>query len=280
MCRINKYCFQQIIIYGGVRMKIAIIGGTGVNDSSFMENQEKLEVDTTYGPISLIKGRRGNNEIFFLERHTAFHKLTPSMVNYKGNITALRKLNIDYVIATAAVGGIQNCNVGDFVIIDQFIDFTKNRSYTFYDGDRDGVVHIDMSEPYCPTIRKMLIDAFNACNAPLVTKGTYVCTEGPRFETPAEIKAFKLLGGDIVGMTNVPEVILARESELCYATVALVTNYAAGISKYALTQKEVSENMEHMSGKLNEALKYLIDNARLDKICSCGKALGEINTLK
>lgn len=261
-------------------MRIAVIGGTGVYDSSFMDSQEKLEVETSYGPISLLKGRRGKNEIFFLERHSADHKLTPSRVNYKGNITALKQLKIDYIIATAAVGGIQNCNVGDFVIVDQFMDFTKNRSYTFYDGDRDGVVHIDMSEPYCPTIREMLIDAFSACNAPIIPKGTYVCTEGPRFETPAEIKAFKLLGGDVVGMTNVPEVILARESELCYAAVALVTNYAAGISKNALTHKEVSENMKCMSGKLNEALKYLIDNASCDKRCSCGTALGEINTLK
>ncbi|WP_027623259.1 S-methyl-5'-thioinosine phosphorylase [Clostridium lundense] len=261
-------------------MKIAIIGGTGVCNSFFMDKNENIELNTPYGKVQLTKGYRGDKEIFFLERHSKGHKLIPSKVNYKGNIYALKSLNVDYIISTAAVGGINNCNVGDFIILNDFIDFTKNRSCTFFDDVDSGVVHVDMTEPYCKTLRAMLIEAFQYAKAPLVKNGTYVCTEGPRFETPAEISMYKKLGADVVGMTNVPEVILARESSLCYATVALVTNYASGISKTNLTHKEVSENMLKMINTLTNAFSYLIDHATIDKLCTCNHALDELNTLK
>lgn len=261
-------------------MKIAVIGGTGVYDSSFIHDSKKISVETPYGNIPMIKGNRAENEVFFLERHAANHKLTPSKVNYKGNIYALKSLGVDYIIGTAAVGGIQNCSVGDFVILDQFIDFTKNRSCTFFEDENSGVVHVDMTNPYCATVRSMLIESFKASSANIISSGTYVCTEGPRFETPAEIKMYKLLGADVVGMTNVPEVILARESALCYAAVALVTNYAAGISTSMLTHSEVSENMKLMSDKLKQSLEYLIDHPALKRHCHCNEALAEINTLK
>lgn len=261
-------------------MKIGIIGGTGVYDNSFIDNARQITVETAYGSIDLTKGTRKNKEVYFLERHSKGHKLIPSMVNYKGNITALKQLGVDYIISTAAVGGINNCKVGDFVIIDQFIDFTKNRSCTFFDEPEKGVVHVDMTNPYCKTLRDFIIKGFKKCNAPLVEKGTYVCTEGPRFETPAEISMYKLLGADVVGMTNVPEVILAKESAICYATIGLVTNYSAGISKTPLTNKEVNENMSKLSSTLKEALKVIIDSLTLDKICDCNNSLKELNTLK
>lgn len=261
-------------------MKIAVIGGTGVNKSSFMENPEVIKVKTPYGEIEVTKGMRKGKELFFLQRHSKGHTLIPSKVNYKGNIYALKMLNADYIIATAAVGAINNCHTGDFVLIDQFIDFTKNRSCTYFDEGNKGVVHVDMSEPYCPTVREMLKKSFEKLKIDYVPKGTYVCTEGPRFETPAEIQMYKMLGGDVVGMTNVPEVILARESALCYATIALVTNYAAGISKKVLTHKEVNKVMADMGEKLNAVLADFIDNANLNKICSCKDALKELNSLK
>lgn len=261
-------------------MKIGIIGGTGVCDSSFINNCEKINVTTPYGDISLIKGDRNNKTIFFLERHSSGHKLIPSKVNYKGNIYALKKLGVDFIISTAAVGGISNCKVGDFVILDQFIDFTKNRSCSFFDEEDKGVVHIDMTEPYCENIRNMLIAAFEKISSNIVSSGTYVCTEGPRFETPAEINMYKIIGGTVVGMTNVPEVVLAREIGICYATIALVTNYAAGISKVKLTHKEVSDAMLKMSFKLKEALMYLIDNTPDNyHHCTCMESLRELNSL-
>lgn len=261
-------------------MKFAIIGGTGVYDSSFIYNSEKINTTTPYGNIELLKGKRGEHEIYFLERHTAGHKIIPSKVNYKGNIYALKSFDVDYVIATAAVGGIQKCAVGDFVVINQFIDFTKNRSCTFFDNEDSGVLHVDMTDPYCETIRTMLLDSFRSANIKCIDSGTYVCTEGPRFETPAEIKMYKMMGADVVGMTNVPEVILARESSLCYTAVALVTNYAAGISKNPLTQNEVMNNMGLMVDKLKVVLEYLIDHASAHRICTCRSSLNELNTLK
>lgn len=261
-------------------MKIGIIGGTGVNKSSFIENVENINVETPYGIVELVSGHRNDTEIFFLERHSKCHKLTPSRVNYRANIYAMKLLNIDYIISTAAVGAINSCNTGDFVLINDFIDFTKNRTYTFFDSDDNGVVHVDMSNPYCETIRKMLGDSFKVLGIPYIPKGTYICTEGPRFETPAEIQMYKLLGGNVVGMTNVPEVILARECALCYATIALVTNFAAGISNSELTHKEVSETMIAMSDKLEKVLINFIDNVSQNKICSCNDALKELNTLK
>lgn len=261
-------------------MKIAIIGGTGVYDSSFIKDCSDISVNTPYGVINLTKGKINDNEVYFMERHSKGHKIIPSNVNYKGNISALKILGIDFTIATAAVGGINNCNVGDFVILDQFIDFTKNRSCTFFDEENSGLVHVDMSEPYCSTIRTKIIEAFNKTGTSVIEKGTYVCTEGPRFETPAEINMYRILGADVVGMTNVPEVVLAREATLCYATIALVTNNAAGISNNPLTTKEVNENMAIMSDKLKNALLYFIKNISLKRNCSCRSSLDELNTIK
>jgi len=258
-------------------MKFAIIGGTGVTDSSFVENLESMSVDTPFGSVELMKAERGSNEIIFLERHTKGHKLTPSQVNYKGNIYALKKLGVEFVVATTAVGGVQNCKVGDFVILDQFIDFTKNRELTYFGERGSGVVHMDMTEPYCSTLRDALAKSMEKCGARYVNKGTYVCTEGPRFETPAEIKMIKILGGDVVGMTNVPEVVLARELGLHYATISLVTNYAAGISKTALSHKEVLECMDEMAGTMRSVLLDLIDNGKFEIICDCKHSLDELN---
>lgn len=260
-------------------MKFAIIGGTGVTDSSFAENLQSMTVDTPFGIVEVMKGQRGAHEIIFLERHTKGHKLTPSHVNYKGNIYALKSLEVDFVVATTAVGGVQNCKVGDFMILDQFIDFTKSRELTYFGEKGSGVVHMDMSEPYCSTLRKALAESMERCGAKYVNKGTYVCTEGPRFETPAEINMFKILGGDVVGMTNVPEVVLAREMGLHYATISLITNYAAGISETPLSHKEVLECMDEMAGMLRSVLLDLIDNAELDIICSCKHSLDELNML-
>ncbi|WP_410506351.1 S-methyl-5'-thioadenosine phosphorylase [Haloimpatiens sp. FM7315] len=262
-------------------MKIAIIGGTGVYDSSILDEASEITVDTKYGHISLIKGTRNKNEVFFLQRHGKNHKLIPSKVNYKGNIMALKNLGVDLIISTAAVGGINHCSPLDFVILDQFIDFTKNRSASFFDEENSGVLHVDMTEPYCKNVRKQLINSFKNVDVTPIEKGTYVCTEGPRFETPAEIQMYKILGGDVVGMTNVPEVVLAREASICYATIALVTNYASGISENQLTHKEVGENMLKMSKTLKMALEDFLDTISYDYTkCSCRNSQREINSLK
>jgi 5'-methylthioadenosine phosphorylase len=169
--------------------------------------------------------------------------------------------------------------MGSFVVIDQFLDFTKCRPGTFFEGE-NGLVHIDMTEPYCPEIRKSLIEGCERLNIKHFNSGVYVCTEGPRFENKAEINMFRILGGDVVGMTNFPEVVLAREVNLCYAAVGMVTNYCTGISDSPLTHKEVIDNMNLMSRNIRELLLLCIGNIPEIRKCECKNATKELGSLK
>ena len=154
---------------------------------------------------------------------------------------------------------------GSFVIPDDFLDFSQDRVKTFYE---DKVVHIDVTEAYCPSLRDVL-----AQSGDVILGGTYVCTEGPRFETPAEIKMFKMLGGDLVGMTGVPEVTLAREREICYNSICIVSNYASGISPDELTIDEVFEMVAKKEHELLELIYNFIKNVDDDTDCMCNHAL-------
>ena len=190
----------------------------------------------------------------FLPRHGTGHSVPPHRINYQANIWGMRALGVEAIIATAAVGSLNpEMRPGDFVFVDQFIDFTKNRRQTFFDGRENGVAHLDFTEPYCPALRKTMAAAAGELRArpgaefAFHEKGVYICTEGPRFETPAEIRAYALLGADVVGMTSYPEVALAREAGICYATIAMVTNLAAGMAGGRLTHEEVLEVMAKTS---------------------------------
>ena len=211
---------------------IAIIGGTGVCDIKMLKNAKEHHMDTFYGTIHYVRGTYEGKELIFLPRHGKTHSIPPHLINYRGNMLGLKRLGVTAVISTTAVGSLnRDFKPNEFVLPDQFLDFTKSRHTSFFDGGENGVVHVDMTEPYCPTLRRTIMAAADELGGyALHNGGTYVCTEGPRFETPAEIKMYEKLGGDLVGMTNVPEVCLAREAEICYATVSMVTNFAAGIS--------------------------------------------------
>ena len=240
---------------------IAIIGGTGVCDPKILSNVREGYLDTYYGSIRYWKGTYNDRDLIFLARHGRMHSIPPHLINYRANILGLKRLGVTAILATTAVGSMNpEYKPGDFVLPDQFIDFTKSRHTSFFDGGTNGVVHVDMTEPYCPTLRRNVIQAaaeLGDCR--LHDKGTYVCTEGPRFETPAEIRMFQKLGGDIVGMTNVPEVCLAREAEICYATVSMVTNFAAGISDKPLTHEEVVDAMAKSSLRLRQLILKSIE---------------------
>lgn len=226
-------------------MKIAVIGGTGVYDPKMLSNVEDIQLKTPYGNASGIVGVFESSRVIFLPRHGQGHSVPPHKVNYRANIAGLKSAGVTHIIATAAVGSLdENMRPGEFVIIDQFLDFTKTRQSTFFDGGNSGVVHTDCTEPYCSRVRGVLMDAAKSLNLTAHPRGCYVCTEGPRFESTAEIKMFQTLGGDVVGMTNVPEVVLAREAGLCYATACIVTNFAAGISSSPLTHEEVLLEMK------------------------------------
>ena len=260
--------------------KIAIIGGTGVYDPRILNGLREETINTKYGAVSLKIGNYSNKEVAFLSRHGENHAVPPHKVNYRANIMALKEIGVEKVIATAATGSLNlEMRPGDFVLVDQFIDFTKSRPLTFYEEIGQGVVHIDMTEPYCREVRNVLTQAGQMLDMKIYHRGTYVCTEGPRFETPAEIKMYSQLGGDLVGMTSVPEVVLAKEAEMCYATIATVTNFAAGISPTPLTHAEVVEAMNKNNENLKKLIMQTIEIMTKKRGCTCKTALGELGSL-
>lgn len=251
-------------------VSLAIIGGTGVYDPELLEDTRTSEIETCYGKALFSTGNYRGRQVVFLARHGTKHGTPPHKVNYRANIAALVKLGVKRVIATAAVGSInERFPPGSVVLLGQFLDFTKMREVTFFDGGEAGVVHTDFTEPYCPDLNKALSDAAGQFGLEIQGGGVYVCTEGPRFETPAEIRMYKMMGGDLVGMTNVPEVVLAREAGLCYSTVALSTNFAAGISPSVLTHHEVLGVMNNNVEKVRRLLMETIPLLRDEYTCRC-----------
>lgn len=262
-------------------IKIAIIGGTGVYDPKILSNTRDLSIDTPYGSVSCKAGEYAGREVAFLPRHGSNHSIPPHLINYRANIWAMKKLGVRSIIATTAVGSLNlDMKPGNFVVLDQFLDFIKNRSCTFYEGGERGVVHVDVTTPYCPVLRQDIVQAANHCGIAIHSGGTYVCTDGPRFETPAEIEMFAKWGGDLVGMTNVPEVVLAREAEICYATVSMVTNFAAGISPQPLTHGEVLDTMAANAENIKKLIMRTIEKTDPDQDCSCHRALAEYGGFK
>lgn len=252
----------------------AIIGGTGAFKR--VNFKEKIYVTTQYGKIPLEIIELNGIKVALLKRHGSNHSIPPHKINYRANMMALKTLGVKKVLATAAVGSLNTkFKPGNLVLLTDFIDFTWGRDSTFFEGGEKEVIHVDMTNPYCLDLRKKLYEA--AGNSGISVQNynaVYVCTQGPRFETPAEIKMYEQIGGDLVGMTSVPEVVLAREAELCYATVAIVTNFAAGITKDPLTHQEVLEVMKSSSEELETLMIRTI--ATLDnKICSCQKAASQ-----
>lgn len=257
------------------RLKIAIIGGTGVYENACLEEPREMIVETGYGKALFYRGFYQDKEIYFLARHGPGHGVPPHLVNYRANIAALKKLRIGAVIATAAVGSMRSgMPPGSRVVIDQFIDFTRGRPATFYEGEGSGVVHVDLTEPYCPEIRRAILRAGLALGEPFVDGGCYLCAEGPRFETPAEIRMFAQWGADVVGMTNVPEVVLAREAGLCYAAIALVSNFAAGVSPTALSHQEVLEEVARGKETLDRLLLAAAVEIGAERSCTCAVSGG------
>ncbi|MFA6661787.1 MAG: S-methyl-5'-thioadenosine phosphorylase [Bacilli bacterium] len=254
--------------------KLAVIGGTGIYQAEMLENVKKVDMETRYGKANLLVGTCQGREVVFLTRHGKGHSVPPHLINYRANIQALKSIGVEKIIATAAVGSLnKEMAPRDFVLIDQFLDFTKTRKNTFFEGRFRGVAHVDVTEPYCLGIRKFLYEKAEELGIKVHQGGCYVCTEGPRFETTAEIKMFKQWGGDVVGMTSVPEVVLAREAGICYATVCMVTNYAAGISPHLLTHAEVLDVTQQMNKNMSRLLMSALAEIPLEKECACAEGV-------
>lgn len=258
-------------------IEIAIIGGTGVYDPKILNDVSEETLSTPYGDVTYKLGTYAGKKVAFIPRHGSHHSIPPHKINYRANIWAIKKIGVRKIIATTAVGSLNPLmKPGDFVLIDQFLDFTKNRISSFYEGGERGVVHLDVTEAYCPDLRKTIHMAADTLGISIHKKGVYVCTEGPRFESPAEIKMFSILGGDLVGMTNVPEVVLAHEAEICYSTISMVTNYAAGISKNNLTHGEVLETMAANVDNIKNLIMKSIELINFEeKNCTCTETLSE-----
>ena len=234
---------------------IGIIGGSGVYDIPWLTDPQEQTLKNRFGEAVIKSGWVDNQEVAFLTRHGKGHKVSPSMINYRANIMALADFGVTDIVATYAVGGINSKMVpGDFAICDQFIDFTKNRIGTFYDQGGK-VVHTDMSKPYSPKLQEYIEEALIKEHAVFHPDAVYVCTEGPRYETPAEIKAFSIMGATIVGMTGCPEAALANELGMAFGGIAVITNLAAGVAKHPLGHKEVMDTFKMRISQLGEILK-------------------------
>ena len=227
--------------------EIAIIGGTGLTSFEELRDIEKLELDTPYGapsaPVTL--GFIGDKKIAFLPRHGEQHTLPPHKINYRANIFALKSLGAKRIVGVNAVGGIHpEMGPQHICIPDQIIDYTYGRVHTYSDGVDDDLLHIDFTEPYDSSTRRLLLSSAKGLGLRVSEQGTYACTQGPRLETKAEINRLERDGCDIVGMTGMPEAGLARELELPYASIALVVNWAAGRSEDIITLDSMMETLQ------------------------------------
>lgn len=211
--------------------KIGIIGGSGLDDPDILKNSKEIEVDTPYGKPSsaLTVGKIGNAGVVMLARHGRYHTIPPTQVNFRANIQALKDQNCTHILATTACGSLrQEIGRGDFVILDQFIDFTRHRKITYYDKFPSGgenAKHTAMPDPFSDELRKYFIDAAKELKIKFHEKGTVITIEGPRFSTRAESRMFRVWGADVINMSVAPECILANEAGIPYAAVAMSTDY-------------------------------------------------------
>lgn len=253
-----------------------MIGGTGLEHFK-LTDERFLTVETPYGMVEPLVGKLANRELVFMSRHGRDHVTPPHLVNYRANIWALHKLGVRKILATAAVGSLSaDFHLGDLILFDQFLDFTKSRPQTFYEGGEQGVLHVDMTEPYCSSVRQIIMNAAKNLRFAVKNGACYVCTEGPRFETPAEIRMFQRLGAEVVGMTSVPEVVLARELGMCYAAIGMVTNEAAGISSHPLSHAEVMESIQKVGIDVAKLIQATFELWSPVQECLCVSANVEV----
>ncbi len=233
--------------------EVALIVGSGMREQ-FLLGKGRV-VSTTFGEAQVHVAPLGKKRFYVLPRHGFQHSLPPHKINYRANIAALKQLGMKKVIATSAVGSLnRRFGVGDIGLVDQFLDFTKSRATTFFDTK---AVHTDMTHPYDRKLNGALLGAADRMGMKIHQGLVYACAEGPRFESAAEVRMFMKLGADVVGMTGVPEVVLANEVGLKYAALAIATNWAAGIQD-SVEHQEVMSVMEKSGTKVKRLLEETI----------------------
>jgi 5'-methylthioadenosine phosphorylase len=241
----------------------AVIGGTGFTQLPPEIFAETVTVETPFGEVSLLSLSDNYLEpyrLYFLPRHGAGHTLAPHQINYRANIAALVQLGIKGVFATNAVGSLRHdLAPGSLVLMSDFLDFTRGRPLTYF-APNEPWRHTDFSQPYSPRLREILLHTAQATHTPLLPECVYLCTDGPRFETPAEVRLFAQFGADVVGMTGLPEAIFAKEAGLEYAALGIVTNLAAGLKEGAVTHKEHQDIMQEKIDLVRELLLHTVQS--------------------
>ena len=241
---------------------VAIIGGSGLTNLNNLRITRREVIRTPFGEPSapMVFGQLSGREAVFLPRHGPGHTIPPHEVNYRANMWALKQTGVSQVIAVNAVGGIspEYLASGTLVIPDQIIDYTYGREHTYFGSEHKKVTHVDFTYPYCDELRAILIEAATRARLDAMARGTYGATQGPRFESAAEIRRLERDGADIVGMTGMPEAGLARELELCYASISMVVNPAAGKAKGTISLREIEMNLEAGMAKVRALLEQAI----------------------
>jgi len=253
------------------KAEIGIIGGTGFYD--FFQEGEELEINTKFGSPSdkIVIGNLFGKKVAFLPRHGKKHHFPPHQIPYKANILSLKEIGVERIIGPTAVGSLKkDFNPGDFVICDQFIDFTKRRD-SFFNGPQ--ICHIEMAYPYCKELRKIALNEAREIGLKTHSKGTVVIIEGPRFSTLAESQHFSKIGGDVVNMTQYPEVVLASELGICYLNISLVTDYDAGIYEGSnispVSVEDVLDNFNRNMDSLKKLVSAIIKETPERRGCDC-----------
>ena len=257
------------------RADIGIIGGSGLYDIEGLRKVKERSVRTPFGAPSdkVVLGELDGIRIAFLSRHGRGHRINPSDINYRANIYALKSLGVRRVISVSAVGSMkESIKPGDVVLPDQFIDFTKRRASTFFEG---GIVaHVAFGEPICAPLATDLLASARSVGATVHRGGVYLCVEGPQFSTKGESRLYRQWGADVIGMTNMPEAKLAREAELCYATVALVTDYDCWHeTEEAVTVDAILAVLSQNVALAKQMLRQVVPSTAGAANCACHRAL-------
>jgi 5'-methylthioadenosine phosphorylase len=253
-------------------IRIGLIGGSGFE--KLIQQGETRQIDTPYETsVQARIAEVGGVHVAFVSRHGTRHEVPPHKVNYRANLWSLKQIGVERIVATNAVGAMrESYKPGDLVIPVDVVDFTRLRAQTFYDSEP--VVHVDVTDIYCPEVRKAMVEVSSRSSRKVWNESVLACTDGPRYETPAEIRMMRNAGCDVVGMTSAPEAFLARELEMCYGAMCFVTNMAAGLQK-TLSATEVTELAKKILPEVESLLKDAITRIPVTRTCKCGRALSQ-----
>jgi 5'-methylthioadenosine phosphorylase len=257
------------------RAQIGIIGGSGLYDMAGVTDREEVKVTTPFGEPSgpYVLGTLRGKRVAFLARHGAGHRITPSELNFRANIYGLKTLGVEYILSASAVGSLkEEYKPADILIPDQFFDRTKGRPSTFF--GRGLVGHVAFAQPFCTILSGIAYDSGKQAGATIHKGGTYVCMEGPQFSTLAESKLYRSWGMDIIGMTNLQEAKLAREAEICYTTIALVTDYDCWHPDHdSVTVEMIIGTLNTNSAMAQQIIAGAVETLPYERTCECASAL-------